>query len=69
MREALKHLSKSKSDDREMRIASANQRIRVAEDFVKARQLILTQPQQALAQCQNLLMALPPEGQVGAVGS
>lgn len=62
MREAVRHAAKSKSADREDRLASLNQRISMAEAFVRAKQLIGASPQQALDICDNLLAQMPHDG-------
>lgn len=66
MREAAKYVAKSKNDDRDARVGVINDRIAVAEQFVAARQLIGSNPQEALRVCDELLRAIPPNSQVGA---
>lgn len=61
MREALKYLGKSKSEDRDSRIVQVQQRIESTERFVAARNLMGGQPQQALAMCSDLLLQLGPD--------
>ncbi|PNW79678.1 hypothetical protein CHLRE_08g362650v5 [Chlamydomonas reinhardtii] len=63
MREAAKYVAKSKNDDRDARVGVINDRIAVAEQFVAARQLIGSNPQEALRVCDELLRAIPPNSQ------
>lgn len=64
MREALKYLAKSKSEDREIRANSINIRINITEKFVMARTLITQNAQQAMAICNELLMTISSDSQV-----
>ncbi|KAJ9518877.1 hypothetical protein QJQ45_026278, partial [Haematococcus lacustris] len=63
MREAVKYLAKSKSEDKDLRLQQVQQRIATAEKYVAARGLISTQPQQALALCSALLESMPSGGE------
>ena len=58
MREALRYLDKSKSDDRDTNIAAVQNRINLTERFVMARQLITSNPQQAISICNEILMCV-----------
>jgi hypothetical protein len=58
----VRHAAKSKAADREQRLASLNQRISMVEAFVRAKQLVTSSPQQALALCDNLLAQMPHDG-------
>ncbi|GIL44704.1 hypothetical protein Vafri_2223 [Volvox africanus] len=63
MREAAKYIAKSKSDDRDQRLAAISDRITVSERFVEARQLIATNPTEALRVCEELLQTIPQDSQ------
>ncbi|KAG2490014.1 hypothetical protein HYH03_011479 [Edaphochlamys debaryana] len=63
MREAAKYVAKSKSDDRDRRLNSLNERITVSERFVGARQMIGNNAQEALRVCEDLLRTIPPDSQ------
>lgn len=62
MREALRYLGKSKSEDAPEKVAQITNRISATERFVMARQLITSNPQQALAICNEVLMNIPVDG-------
>lgn len=65
MREACKQLGKSKSEGREVRLASLSSRIGLTENFVRARVLITGGAHgEALALCNELLNTIPTDGQV-----
>jgi len=68
LREALKYLAKSKSEDRDVRDMAVQRRIATTERFVAARAAIVSQPQQALAVCSELLITIGPgaEGELEA---
>lgn len=68
MREAQKYVAKSKSDDKDRRLQSLTDRISVSEQFVQARQLIGSNPTEALKMCDTLLRQIPAESQVGGTG-
>ena len=64
MRESLRYLAKSKSDDVDSRVATVNHRIEMTEKFVAARQLIATDAQRALDLCNEILFGIPVHNQV-----
>ncbi len=68
MRESQKYVAKSKSDDKDRRLQSLTDRISVSEQFVQARQLIGSNPTEALKMCDTLLRQIPAESQVGGAG-
>ena len=67
MRESLRYLGKSKSEDQDMRIAAVNHRILMTEKFIAARQLISTDAQRALDLCSEILFGIPMENQVRGI--
>lgn len=69
MRESLRYLAKSKSEDVESRVATVNHRIEMTEKFVAARQLIASDSQRALDLCNEILFGIPMHTQVRAGGS
>eukprot|EP00771_Trimastix_marina_P001394 gnl/Trimastix_PCT/2467.p2 GENE.gnl/Trimastix_PCT/2467~~gnl/Trimastix_PCT/2467.p2 ORF type:complete len:464 (-),score=100.27 gnl/Trimastix_PCT/2467:197-1588(-) len=55
LREAYKHLLKSRADDRDEKVANLQTRITLVEKFVKVRKLIKTQPKESIRLCHELL--------------
>lgn len=64
MRESLRYLGKSKSEDQDLRIATVNHRISMTEKFVAARQMMSSDAQRALDLCSEILFGIPMETQV-----
>jgi len=63
MRESLRYLGKSKSEDQDLRIAAVNHRISMTEKFVAARQMMSSDAQRALDLCSEILFGIPMETQ------
>jgi hypothetical protein len=64
MRESLRYLEKSKSEERDTRIGAVNHRISMTEKFVSARQLVATNADQAMDLCNEILLGIPQHAQV-----
>ena len=65
MRESLRYLAKSKSEEQGMRTDAVNHRIAMTEKFVAARQLVATDGQRAMDLCGEILFGIPVQSQVG----
>ncbi|GAX73042.1 hypothetical protein CEUSTIGMA_g494.t1 [Chlamydomonas eustigma] len=63
MRESLRYLEKSKSEERDMRIGAVSHRISMTEKFVSARQVIATNAEQAMDLCNDILLGIPQHSQ------
>ena len=63
MREALKYQQKCRTIDKDARVESLNRRIALTEKFAEARNMMNTNPQGAVAVCNELLEEAPDEMQ------
>eukprot|EP00192_Tetraselmis_astigmatica_P000931 CAMPEP_0117694304 /NCGR_PEP_ID=MMETSP0804-20121206/27375_1 /TAXON_ID=1074897 /ORGANISM="Tetraselmis astigmatica, Strain CCMP880" /LENGTH=1395 /DNA_ID=CAMNT_0005507981 /DNA_START=130 /DNA_END=4318 /DNA_ORIENTATION=+ len=61
MKEALKYQQKSRNLDKDMKVASLNQRITLADKFSEARKTMATNPVAAVSVCEELLAEVPDE--------
>ncbi|GBG73001.1 hypothetical protein CBR_g12720 [Chara braunii] len=59
LREALKYLTKSKTENNDVRLNSLTRRIAMVEKFVQARKLAKTDPSQMVRLCNELILQVP----------